>query len=373
MAASSGGEQAQDKYSTVNDLFKDICDKLRAKTGITAPIEHKDIADIISNIRKAPDSIVIDKQFEGALKSSSDITTINSKLNEIATTIDNDGNLYSLKELFDSSKYNSSIDFDFSKFKSNIIDTSKMFYFSSLTSINLSNLNTKNVMDMNYMFWYCNDLTSLDVSKFDTSSVKDMSYMFSSCSKLTSLNVSNFKTSNVRDMSNMFNSCSGLTSLNVSNFNTSSVKDMSYMFGSCSKLTSLDISNFKTSNVRNIYYMFRMCRALESLKLGVYFKPNVEYIQMFHPYNYQNIELTMNGNTNFSYYDGNATLDLTSIWQGSDATKIARFETFANSLGTCSSDYTRTIKIYTDLYNALNDSQKALITNKGYALSYGTS
>ena len=53
-----------------------------------------------------------------------------------------------------------------------------------------------------------------------------MCAMFFKCYSLTSLNLSNFNTKNVQNMSYMFNECSSLTSLNLSNFNTNNVITM---------------------------------------------------------------------------------------------------------------------------------------------------
>ena len=50
--------------------------------------------------------------------------------------------------------------------------------FYKTTSMNLANLDTSKVTDMNYMFSDCRSLTSLDVSNFDTSKVTNMSFMF---------------------------------------------------------------------------------------------------------------------------------------------------------------------------------------------------
>ena len=54
--------------------------------------------------------------------------------------------------------------------------------------------------------------------------------MFKNCSSLTSLNISNFNTDNVISMKNMFCDCSSLITLKLSNFKTKNVKDMSFMF-----------------------------------------------------------------------------------------------------------------------------------------------
>ena len=78
----------------------------------------------------------------------------------------------------------------------------------------------------------------------DTSNVTDISYMFYYCSGLTILDVSKFNTKNAINMECMFLGCSGLTLLDVSNFDTSKVTSMYQMFYNCSKLTSLDVSNF---------------------------------------------------------------------------------------------------------------------------------
>ena len=152
---------------------------------------------------------------------------------------------------------------------SQVTNMNSMFYgMSSLTSLNLSNFNTSNVTDMREMFFGTRSLASLNLSNFDTSNVTDMSFMFFSSSKLTSLNLSNFNTSKVIDMSYMFSVMSSLTSLNLSNFDTSKVINMECMFYVMSSLTSLNLSNFDTSKVINMSAMFREMSSLTSLNLS---------------------------------------------------------------------------------------------------------
>ena len=155
----------------------------------------------------------------------------------------------------------------------NTTNMSEMFRScNSLTNLDLSNFDTSNVTNMSYMFNNCNSLTNLDVSNFDTSKVKGMSWMFSSCRGLTNLDVSNFDTSNVTSMRGMFSSCSSLTSLDLRSFDTSNVTDMGFMFGEygdgCSSLVSLDVSSFDTSNVTNMISMFGGCSGLTSLDVS---------------------------------------------------------------------------------------------------------
>ena len=159
---------------------------------------------------------------------------------------------------------------------SQVINMSYMFaHCSGLTSLNVSRFQTENVTNMRYMFSECIGLTSLDISQFQTENVTDMRYMFSECIGLTSLDISQFQTENVTDMYCMFASCIGLTSLDVSHFQTKNVTNMGYMFSNCIGLTSLDVSHFQTENVTNMNSMFNGCSELTSLDMSQFQTKNV--------------------------------------------------------------------------------------------------
>ena len=67
--------------------------------------------------------------------------------------------------------------------------------------------------------------------------------MFYNCSTLTSLDLSNFNTANVMEMGNMFNACSALTTIYASDeFVTTKVEIGSDMFSGCTKLKGFDSS-----------------------------------------------------------------------------------------------------------------------------------
>ena len=165
-------------------------------------------------------------------------------------------------------------------------DSSRFFYnLQSLASIeNLTMLDTSNVTDMSYMFYYCQTLTSLDVSGFDTSNVTDIAGMFSFCKALTSLDLSGFNTSKVTNMFAMFRNCEAITSLDLSSFDTSKVTNMSNIFAYCQTLTSLDLSSFNTSNVTDMSLMFWYCVALTSLDLSSFDTTNVTDMSMMFEY-----------------------------------------------------------------------------------------
>ena len=160
---------------------------------------------------------------------------------------------------------------------SEVTDMQGMFSWCSLENIDLSNFNTAKVTDMSWMFSYCYSLKSINLNNFNTAKVTDMSRMFFDCQALTSVNSSIFNTAKVTDMSGMFEGCHALTSLDLSNFNTENVTDMSFMFSRCAALTSLNLSNFNTKKVTNMQAMFYMYggSSLTSLNLISFNTENV--------------------------------------------------------------------------------------------------
>ena len=136
----------------------------------------------------------------------------------------------------------------------------------SITGI--SYLNTSEVTNMEYMFYYCESLTNLDLSSFDTHNVFVMESMFNRCNSLSSLDLTSFNTANVTDMREMFSACYSLTSLDLSSFNTANVTDMLSMFLFCDNLMSLDLSSFNTASVTTMSDMFRGCEHLASIYVG---------------------------------------------------------------------------------------------------------
>ena len=139
---------------------------------------------------------------------------------------------------------------------------------STLISLSddFSNLDTKKITDMSFLFSDCTSLTSLpDISKWDTSNVTDMNFMFSGCSLLQKLpDISKWNISNVKDISFMFNNCSSLLSLpDISKWDTSNVTNISYLFSCCKSLSSIpDISIWKTSNIYDMSFLFNGCISL---------------------------------------------------------------------------------------------------------------
>ena len=70
---------------------------------------------------------------------------------------------------------------------------------------------------MSGIFQFCESLENLDLSNWDTSNVKNMDYMFKQCNKLKELKgLDKFNTDKLESMAEIFNSCNELEYLNLS-------------------------------------------------------------------------------------------------------------------------------------------------------------
>lgn len=166
-----------------------------------------------------------------------------------------------------------------------IRDTSCMFRnCTNLKSIDVKNLDTSQVANMEQMFRGCTNLEDIDTSGFHTGNVILMDGMFEGCTNLKTLDVSGFDTKNVTWMANMFKGCSNLNSLDVSGFDTGKVWKFYGMFEGCSNLENIDVSSFSTQSAQYIYRMFYECSSLKSITFGPQFdtKAVTEMARMFY-------------------------------------------------------------------------------------------
>lgn len=170
---------------------------------------------------------------------------------------------------------------------SNIKNMEYMFQqCDALTSVNVADWNTSKVTDMGWMFLWCNSLSNLDVSRWNTSNVTDANRMFEDCFMLSNIDVSRWNTSKMNDVSGMFNGCKSLTSLDLSGWDNSSISKVSDygnggigLFKDCENLVDLKLpKNFITSKVTDISDMFNGCKSLTSLDLSGWDTSNITKI-----------------------------------------------------------------------------------------------
>lgn len=182
-----------------------------------------------------------------------------------------------------------------------------MFVDINVPKIDLTEFDTTNVVDMDYMFLEANlgdslslvSSTSTQINNTESSSTKanlgdsfslvsstitqantpdrniltlntegviSMSGMFKDC-KVKHLDLRNLRTDNVTDFSDMFCSCNDLIDLNVDGFDTSKAKDFHGMFQGCIKLTQLNVKHFNVDNVLHMSCLFSRCLRLKVINL----------------------------------------------------------------------------------------------------------
>ena len=197
-------------------------------------------------ITEAPCTYINDKpivsmseMFNGSKATYIDVSNYNTK---------NVINMYRMFDWVESAEIVGLENFD----TSNVTNMGEMFYRVSTAKLDVSSFDTSNVTNMYGMFAY--NSYNLDLTNFNTGNVTDMSYMFYDLSSNV-IDVSGFDTSNVIKMSGMFNGADAIKKIDLSNFNTSKVTTMQYMFESFNT-SSLNLENFDTSKVVNMNRMF---------------------------------------------------------------------------------------------------------------------
>ena len=137
---------------------------------------------------------------------------------------------------------------------SNVTDMNNMFaHMRNIQKIDVSNFDTSNVTSMRAMFSENRSTVINGLENFNTSKVTDMQYMFF-YSGVSTLDLSSFDTSNVTDMYKMFSEAFSLKTIYVSNkFSTVSVTDSTDMFLKATKLVGGSGTTYNSSNVDKTY------------------------------------------------------------------------------------------------------------------------
>ena len=176
----------------------------------------------------------------------------------------------SISSLFKTCYKLENINFGDNLYLNNLTSMSQLFSGClGLIQIDLSKLDTKNVVKMDSLFDYCENLQKITFgNNFNTSKVLTMRRMFGGCKSLKSVDLSKFDTSKVQSFESFFEDCSSLESVDTKYIKTDSAYDISGMFEGCSSLTSVDISSFNTGNLRDIAYLFYQCTGLEHVNFG---------------------------------------------------------------------------------------------------------
>ena len=142
-------------------------------------------------------------------------------------------------------------------------------FMSSLSDVDLAELDVSKCTDMSFMFYCCHALTSLDLSTWDVANVENMGFMFAECSRLESIKTGPlWKPRKVESTEGMFVLCNKLRRIDKTEWRSASLKHCGSMFSGCESLEELDLSSMGVGNVEKLNSMFSGCTGLRTLKLG---------------------------------------------------------------------------------------------------------
>ena len=182
-------------------------------------------------------------------------------------------------------------------------NTERMFEScSSLTRLDLRNIEMDNVTIAINMFYGCSSLQTLDTSKWNLGNLSNGQSMFYGCSSLQTLDTSKWNLEKVTDLGSTFDGCRGLTELNSSSWNLIRCSYYKETFNRCNTLVKIDLTYSKTpiSIVNNQDDVLNDCVNLESI-VGDH--NETDDVSVFNGYN--------SGEFNCMYYRKN--LNLASI------------------------------------------------------------
>ena len=153
----------------------------------------------------------------------------------------------------------------------NITDLSSAFAdCGNLTQMIISNINSKNNLNMNNMFLNCVSLKRMDFSPLfiynDKIKVSNMRKIFKNCVNLTSVEFSILSLSTVYDFSEAFYGCISLTEIDLSGYNYKNTYYMDRMFYGCTNLKIIKLPQ-SMANLINAKNIFESCETLQSINL----------------------------------------------------------------------------------------------------------
>ena len=119
---------------------------------------------------------------------------------------------------------------------SNVTNMSSMFQQCyGLTALDVSNFDVHNVTSMGHMFYLSKNLRALDLSSFACEKIA-LDCLVSGCTSLTYLDISNIDARRVKYIANIFQKCTALATLKISEYfspPTNTQDSLDTMFSSC--------------------------------------------------------------------------------------------------------------------------------------------
>jgi hypothetical protein len=215
---------------TLNQLFTNIANAIRAKKGTSGSIIAEDFPDEIADITTGN---LTDEEYEEANDDLDDIlegTTPTTIYPPDWSELGYEDTPQSIIDGFDHAK----------QIKDNWDDTQTSLYYKYYNDrdlVYMPMVDTKNITSIKQAFYNCSNLVFLPL--LDTKNVTDMQYAFGGCNILEE--IPKLDTRNVTNMQQTFSGCNSLRFVPI--FDTQKVTSMTSLFSGCSKLTNESLNN----------------------------------------------------------------------------------------------------------------------------------
>lgn len=241
--------------------------------------------------------------------------------------------------------------------------TSAKYMFSSYPLPEFPEIDTSEVTDMSYMYYYCNK--GQIINNLNTSKVTNMNNMFNNSKVVINCELD---MSNVINMDRMYyNTNMKIPKMN----NVTKVKTMRETFYSNRTITSLDLSSFNTSELTDLYQTFRFCSNLKDLNIHFDASKVINTYTLFDSSNLTNLTFLYNYGKGFSvsqsanYY--NYRVDVTT----SNKLTHDSLMSIINGLYDIASLGIQTQQVFLGRTNLakLTSEEVAIATNKGWTVS----
>lgn len=196
----------------------------------------------------------------------------------------------------------------------------------------------------------------------NTNTKKSFEKYFSNCAFLTI--PPELDTSSATDVGNMFYGCNSM--LTAPQYNFENVTNVSYLFQSCSKLLTVPDLNLK--KVTSLQYIFYSCDKLTSI--GIIDCDSATSISSLFGYSSINTLVNVGGFRNLGAKTSLSGTTSSFIDSLPNLTRQSLLNIFNLLYDRASAGYSVvTLKLHANHHAKLTDEDKAIATNKGWALS----
>ena len=148
------------------------------------------------------------------------------------------------------------------------VDCECLFSFlPSLVTIDLTNFDTSDVVDFDWLFNECTGLEEIDVTNLVSNKARYLRKMFFNCNKLKNIKgLYSWDLKSVEDISEIFAYCESLEEIDVRKWNVNNIEFMDSIFTNCKSITDVDLDCWDTQNVITMRGMFANCINLRNVR-----------------------------------------------------------------------------------------------------------